>query len=145
MNIRKDKEQFCVRDHDTFVCGRLDSNNQCVECNRILSKAQGRKRYKINPKYAKNAILKSTYNINLDIYNEFLKNQNGLCAVCKKIDPSRDLSVDHDHSCCIGAKSCGKCIRGLLCSNCNMALGAVSDNAETLKCLIEYLVLKSIK
>ena len=33
-------------------------------------------------------------------------------------------NVDHDHACCPeGGRSCGKCIRGLLCMECNKYLG----------------------
>jgi len=49
------------------------------------------------------------------------------------------LAVDHNHACCPGRKSCGECVRGLLCSNCNKALGLVRDSVETLRNMIEYV------
>ena len=44
------------------------------------------------------------------------------CSVCERLDVV--LSVDHDHSCCPESKkSCGKCVRGLACADCNFLLG----------------------
>jgi hypothetical protein len=41
------------------------------------------------------------------------------------------ICVDHDHACCPDSmKSCGKCVRGLLCSGCNRALGIVERKGE---------------
>jgi hypothetical protein len=48
------------------------------------------------------------------------------------------LVVDHDHECCPGPRSCGKCVRGLICNECNLALGLGQD-PQTLRSLADYL------
>ena len=80
------------------------------------------------------------YGLTRDDYVNLEKSQNGVCKICGESEKhNKRLSVDHDHSCCPGAGSCGKCIRGLLCSTCNKVLGQVNDNIKTLKAMIEYL------
>lgn len=80
------------------------------------------------------------YGLTRDDYVNLEKSQNGVCKICGESEKyNKRLSVDHDHSCCPGAGSCGKCIRGLLCSTCNKVLGQVNDNTKTLKAMIEYL------
>jgi hypothetical protein len=48
------------------------------------------------------------------------------------------LVLDHDHSCCPGERTCGKCIRGVMCTKCNIALGALGDNPVFAARLAEY-------
>lgn len=42
------------------------------------------------------------------------------CAACGSQDW---LKVDHDHGCCRAERSCGRCVRGYLCHECNTAEG----------------------
>ena len=74
-------------------------------------------------------------------YNDMLVKQNFSCAICKvhQSETEKALAVDHDHSCCPGKKSCGKCIRGLLCFECNIGLGKFKDNPRLLAIAYEYL------
>lgn len=70
--------------------------------------------------------------------------QDGRCAVCQTSLEGMGLQynsphVDHDHSCCPGVRSCGKCVRGVLCKGCNVMLGAAKDNAEVLRAAVRYL------
>ena len=84
--------------------------------------------------------LRSLYKLTLERYNEMMAAQNYACAVCQKECKSeRGLAVDHDHSCCPKNKSCGKCIRGLLCINCNRGLGMFQDDPVLLNRAIDYL------
>jgi hypothetical protein len=83
--------------------------------------------------------IERNYNISVDEYNRIVQDQNGVCAICERI-PTRAFSIDHDHNCCPErSRSCGKCIRGLLCQTCNQALGMFLDSPEILLNAVEYL------
>lgn len=85
--------------------------------------------------------LLSKYGITVADYDAILIAQGGGCAGCG-VATSRDgrrLAVDHDHKCCPGSRSCGKCVRGLLCTNCNRGLGRLADDPARLSRLIDYL------
>lgn len=86
------------------------------------------------------------YGISGARYRQMFNKQQGLCAACHhpetgltSLGRPRLLSVDHDHACCPGKKSCGKCIRGLLCRRCNVTLGWVEDTPDLLLNLVDYL------
>ena len=81
------------------------------------------------------------YNITINQYEEIKASQGGRCAICQRATGAQKaLAVDHDHSCCGPGGSCGKCIRGLLCSMCNKSvLGHLRDDVEALRRAIKYL------
>jgi hypothetical protein len=84
------------------------------------------------------------HGITIEQYEELFNQQNGVCAICAgpPTGPGAihgTLNIDHDHSCCSGAFSCGKCIRGLLCGNCNTAIGLLKDNIEVVYIVANYL------
>lgn len=58
---------------------------------------------------------------------------------------NENLHLDHDHSCCPDGKfagskkSCGQCVRGWLCSSCNISLGMLQENPRRIRGLLDYL------
>ena len=77
------------------------------------------------------------HNITKEEYDRLLSKHNGLCWICIK---NKAVHIDHDHLCCNDDSfSCGKCIRGVLCSNCNTAIGLLNDDSKLLKSAIKYL------
>ena len=117
---------------------------QCTNCERYLDKTHFWGDKETYCKECKKfvGINSNLKNKKLDIekYSEIEKSQNGVCKICGGKDKKR-LSVDHDHSCCPGSKTCGNCTRGLLCSRCNKTLGMVQDNPELLQKMINYLTI----
>jgi len=73
------------------------------------------------------------YGISLEDYNEMFIKQNGCCKICKvhQSELTKKLHVDHDHK-------TGK-IRGLLCHNCNLAIGRLKENPEIIAAALEYV------
>lgn len=82
---------------------------------------------------AKDGYLMRTYGITSAQYDEMLESQDGVCAICGQEEQvkTRGLSVDHCHT-------TGE-IRGLLCSFCNMALGLIKDDTQSLINAVKYL------
>lgn len=84
--------------------------------------------------------LRRKFGITIDEYDSLLEKQGGVCAICERQPGEASLAVDHDHACCPGkAKSCGKCVRGLLCEDCNRGIGMFSDSIKSLRRAIDYL------
>lgn len=76
--------------------------------------------------------LERLYKISKDEYINLLNLQGGVCAICKGVNINgKKLGVDHCHT--TGT------IRGLLCNNCNRALGCFRDNIEIMENGIRYL------
>lgn len=89
--------------------------------------------------YIREWYLKNTYNITLEEYEAMVENQKGLCAICSTSPKKQQLSVDHDHRCCPGKKSCGACVRALLCGDCNRAIGLLQDEPQLLRKAATYI------
>lgn len=75
------------------------------------------------------------------MYDALLEFQGGTCAIlyCRAQGKKRALAVDHDHSCCPGPVSCGKCVRGLLCQRHNLAIGYDADKPEVFESMADYI------
>jgi hypothetical protein len=74
------------------------------------------------------------HGMTVDDYDSMLRGQNGSCAICFSADPGGQngrFCVDHDHKTGV--------VRGLLCVNCNWALGNVKDDIKILQSAIRYL------
>jgi hypothetical protein len=90
-------------------------------------------------------MLKRYYGLTEEEYEARAEAQKGLCASCggppgMTGGGTERLVVDHDHSCCPGPISCGKCVRGLICNKCNFAAGYLDDDMKKVLALYEYLL-----
>jgi hypothetical protein len=66
------------------------------------------------------------YGLTGDQFEQLLIGQDHVCAMCHQPFGDDTVCIDHDHACCPSEKrSCGKCVRGLLCVQCNVALGYI--------------------
>lgn len=112
------------------IAGKRYTNSYCRECSKNME----------TPRAIRNRRLLQRYGISADQFDAILASQGG-CAVCGRTESNgKYWHTDHDHSCCpTDARSCGKCIRGILCHGCNTALGNANDDPEILLKMVDYL------
>lgn len=100
---------------------------------------EARRRYALTDRVRK---FRRQFGITPDDYNRLFAAQGGLCAVCGRPETApgnalngttgtRMLAVDHDHE-------SGR-VRGLLCANCNRAIGLFTDNPALLRRAADYI------
>jgi hypothetical protein len=95
---------------------------------------------KINtPEVTRRKVLKYKYKLTPEQWEQRFDAQGRKCAICKKTEPTKKgWQTDHDHRCCPGARTCGQCLRGILCAPCNMFFGQAKENTTILKNAIAY-------
>jgi hypothetical protein len=116
----KDKPcRLCVKHFTPCAPSHMYCSNECAKIGHM------------------NSYLKRTYKITSSDYFKMLRDQSELCKICRQEGFTMadhhvlKLVVDHCHK-------TGK-VRGLLCHNCNRALGLFKDSVDTLKAAITYI------
>lgn len=123
-SIEKSTDEFYLYRKDGSR--KSDYTDFCKYChNRRSTKEQVKSR---NNK----AKIKRDFGLTVDEYKKYFEIANYKCEICNS---GLRLSLDHNHA-------TGK-IRGVLCMNCNTALGHVKDDIKILEGLIEWLRVKS--
>lgn len=96
-----------------------------------------KRRYSEDPEYARRAHFKKSYGITIEDYDIMSESQGHVCAICGNAETAKNqygikrLAVDHCHQ--------SGTVRGLLCADCNRALGMFRDNPNLLRKAADYL------
>lgn len=102
-----------------------------IQNNSIINQKE-KNRYSNNKEKYWARSLEKIYGISAKDYKEILGQQNYVCAICEDTNSNgKRLGVDHSHL-------TGK-VRGILCSDCNMALGKFFDDYRLLEKASQYL------
>jgi hypothetical protein len=104
----------CARGHDLTDPANVYNNGRSNQCR--ICMAAGRRVYR----------LASKYGLTPEAWESLFETQGRCCAICQTTESHR-WSVDHDHSCCPDTKTCGQCIRGILCFQCNLRMRALDE------------------
>jgi len=126
-----DGMKYCPRCEQVLPLEGFGSNRSasdgrttyCRPCHNAVGKETATRLYGSTREYH----LRRRYGITMAEVDAMIADQGGMCAVCS----GKPEHVDHDHK--------TSRVRGILCFNCNQALGNVRDNPEVLQGLIDYL------
>lgn len=137
--------QKSTADGYMYECKKCKNLNNIKNKQNNLAKYQQydrewkRKHYQSCPNQYKERNLLKSFNLSLNDFYEMLEQQKGVCCICNQVEKVlgnngkiKSLSVDHDHK--------TNQLRGLLCNNCNRALGLLKDDPLVLRNAVLYLM-----
>ncbi len=144
----KDLDEFPIRKQ-----GKQGRGTHCWPCHRERDAEYSRNWRKNNPE--KRTAVVSAYNrseaklrsnrrwkfgLAPEVIDAMIEAQGGVCGLCERNFSGGETFVDHDHSCCPARKkTCGKCVRKILCRACNLGLGLLQDDPEFLRKAADYI------
>jgi hypothetical protein len=126
----------CKRGHDLVdgnVFRQADGRRYCRQCHseRVDTFRRSGKKNRTPhraPEARRFAHIKSRYGLTREQWQALFDAQGGKCPICEEaFTKTREICVDHDHECCRGKVTCGRCIRGLVCIFCNHLLHALDN------------------
>lgn len=138
LTIKPDSE-FSEREPRCRPCLALRARSYAA-ANRERRAATYKRWKAANPEYSRNYMRMWYHGLTPERFDELLATQLGRCAICRReLDRyAKTTHIDHDRGCCPTSRSCGKCVRGLLCHWCNTAIGLMPDPAS-LRAAATYL------
>ncbi|MGI5256869.1 endonuclease VII domain-containing protein [Streptomyces angustmyceticus] len=109
------------------ICGEIKSHSEWHR-NRTASDGLSTRCKACRAVQGRAGHLKRHYGLTVAERDAMIKEQSGVCPICLEPGPKH---VDHDHG-------TGK-VRGVLCFNCNSALGKLRDDPDAMRRAIAYL------
>jgi len=106
------------------------NKSTCKECR----KEKVREYKRNNPGYHRKSVLLKQYGLTLEEYENLRIEQNYCCKICGKhesLNQHGKLDIDHCHT--------NGHVRGLLCTQCNTAIGLLSDDENRIRKAADYV------
>lgn len=116
------------------VEAKREKSRRYHSLNRDAERAKARKHYAKNRERILARIREKKYGISIDQVQQMFDRQGGACKACGE-QMTSTLALDHNHVTGV--------VRGLLCRNCNLAIGLVGDSVTRLRAMASYLELAS--
>lgn len=79
------------------------------------------------------------HGITVNKSERLFESQGGNCPICPVGEISSFLVIHHDHECCPGQWSCGKCITAVLCKKHNTASGGFNDDPDQMRAMADLI------
>ena len=103
----------------TYASGNVGLQNKCKRCTTKVRRSY----------YKPHEVMRRKFKLTESEYETLMSNDN--CQICDRDLSNEKKCIDHCHY--------KEKIRGVLCNNCNTALGLIGDNVNTLSRMIDYL------